>query len=78
MKGLMEETWTLKLLPCYPVCGIKDEDGKFYLNENHLHYFQAQTGMAVSGFNNCDFVTYMNKGILIVTINFNANYWKLT
>ena len=58
------------------VGGVKDEDGNFYLDENHLHYFQVQTYMAVSGFNTCDFVTYTNKAIHVVTVNFNANFWE--
>ena len=27
----------------------KDENGNFFLVKNHLHYFQVQTGMAISG-----------------------------
>jgi hypothetical protein len=32
--------------------------------------------MAVSGLPSCDFVTYTNKGILIVQIEFNYKFWK--
>ena len=32
--------------------------------------------MAVSGFKTYDFVTYTSKGIFVVKINFNANFWK--
>ena len=62
------------LLPC--VGGVKDENGNFSLDNNHLHYFQVQTYMAVSGHNTCEFVTYTSKGIHVVTINFNADFWK--
>ena len=65
---------TAFLLPS--VGGVKDENGNFYLDENHLYYFQVQTYMAVSGFNTCDFVTYTSKGIHVVTVNFNANFWE--
>ena len=62
------------LLPS--VGGTKDANGNFYLNENHLHYFQVATYMAVSGCNTCDFVIYTSKGIHVVTINFNPNFWE--
>ena len=42
------------LLPS--VGGKKDKDGKYFLGENHLRYFQVQTGMAVSGLETSDFV----------------------
>ena len=57
------------------VGGKKDENGNVFLDKNHLHYFQVQTGMAVAGLKPCDFVTYTNKGIFIVTINFNDKFW---
>ena len=62
------------LLPS--VGGKKDTDGQYFLDENHLHYFQVQTGMAVSGLKTCDFFTYTSKGIFVVKINFNANFWE--
>ena len=62
------------LLPS--VGGKKDKDGKYCLDENHIHYFQVQTGMAVSGLKTCDFVTYTSKGIFVVKINFNVNFWE--
>ena len=55
---------------------MKDEDGNFYLNQKHLHYFQVQTYMAVSRYNTCDFVTYTSKSIHAVAISFNASFWK--
>ena len=56
--------------------GKIDKDGKYFLNENHLHYFQVRTGKAVSGLKTCDFVMYTSKGIFVVKINFNANFWE--
>ena len=77
IKSLYTRQKTLKLLSCYLVLvGKKDKDGKYFLDENHLHYFQVQTGMAVSGLKTCDFVTYTSKGIFVVKINFNANSWE--
>ena len=32
--------------------------------------------MAVSGLKSCDFVTYTSKGIFVVKITFNANFWE--
>ena len=62
------------LLPS--VGGVKDKDGNFSLDNKHLHYFQVQTYMAVSGYNTCEFVTYTSKGIHVVKVNFNADFWK--
>ena len=62
------------LLPS--VGGKKDTDEQYFLDENHLHYFQVQTGVAFSGLKTCDFVTYTSKGIFVVKINFNANSWE--
>lgn len=53
-----------------------DKNGKYFLDENHIHYFQVQTCMAVSGFKTCDFVTYTSKGIFVITINFNVKFWE--
>ena len=55
------------LLPS--VGGVKDKD-------NHLHYFQVHTYMAVSDYNTCEFVTYTSTGVHVVKINFNADFWK--
>ena len=62
------------LLPS--VGGKKGKEGKHFIDKNHVHYFQAQTCIAVSGSKTCDFVAYTSKGIFIVTINFNANFWE--
>ena len=53
----------------------KNENGNVFLDKNHLHYFQVQTGMAVAGLKTCDFVTHTSKGIFIVTITFNDKFW---
>ena len=41
------------LLPT--VGGKKGENGNVFLDKNHLHYFQVQTGVAVAGFKNLRF-----------------------
>ena len=58
------------------VSGKKDENGNFFLDKNHLHHFQVQTSMAISGLKTCHFVTNKSKGIFIVTINFNDKFWE--
>ena len=50
-------------------------DGQLKLKSNHLHYFQVQTQMAVRGLKTCDFVIFTSKGILIVEVNFDENFW---
>ena len=54
----------------------RDENGNVFLDKNHLHYFQVQTGMAVAGLKTCVFFTYTSKGIYIVTIQC-ARYFML-
>ena len=68
---------TLKLPSCYQLLvEKKDENGNFFLDKNHLHHFQVQTSMAISGLKTCHFVTNKSKGIFIVTINFNDKFWE--
>ena len=68
---------TLKLPSCYQLLVEKKEKmGIFFLGKNHLHYFQVQIGMAISGLKTCHFVTNTSKGIFIVTINFNDKFWE--
>ena len=62
------------LLPS--IGGKKDQEGKYFLDENHIHYFQVQTCIPVSGFKTSDFVTYTSEGIFVVTVNFNAKFWE--
>ena len=59
----------------YNVGGIYNADGKMELKTSHPYYFQVQTQMAVSGLQKCDFVTYTNKSIHIVEIDFNKKFW---
>lgn len=60
------------------VGGAIDCNGLPYIRENHIHYFQIQTGMAVCGLKQCDFVLFTNKGIFMVNIGFNKDFWKST
>ena len=60
--------------PTPTVGGKKDENGNFFLDKNHIHYFQVQIGLAISGSKTCTFVTYTSTGILVVTINFNDKF----
>ena len=46
--------------------------------KNHIHYFQIQTGMAVCGLGQCDFVVFTEKGIFMANIEFNEDFWKST
>ena len=56
------------------VGGDTDKDGNYFLKATHLHYFQIQTGMAVCGLTNCDFVVFTCKGIYIVPVNFDQAF----
>jgi hypothetical protein len=52
------------------VGGAINEAGFPYIRKNHIHYFQVQTGMAVCGLKQCDFVVFTNMGIYIAKVEF--------
>ena len=56
--------------------GKTNDSGKKVLKRNHLHYFQVQMGMAISQIDKCDFIVYTEKGIDIVEIPFDADFWS--
>ena len=58
--------------------GCVDKNGTCYLRRNHLHYFQIQTGMAVCGVTQCDFIVFTNKGIHVVQVDFDKDFWEST
>ena len=49
-----------------------------YIRKNHIHYFQVQTGMAVCGLKQCDFVVFTNMGIFLAKVEFDEEFWKST
>ena len=59
----------------HSIGGKVDDKGTYRLNKNHLHYYQVQTAMAVTGLSLCDFVTYTKKGIHVVQIPFDQECW---
>ena len=52
------------------VGGAIDSNGLPYIRKNHIYYFQIETGMAVCGLKQCDFVVCTNQGIYMVFIWF--------
>ena len=60
------------------VGGAINEVGFPYIRKNHIHYFQVQTGMAVCGLKQCDFVVFTNMGIYIAKVEFDEEFWKST
>ena len=59
----------------HSVGGKVNDHGTYRLNKNHLHYYQVQTAMAVTGLSCCDFVTYTSKGIHVAQIYFDQEFW---
>lgn len=53
---------------------IKTTKG-FQLKEETTWYFQIQGQMAITGIHHTDLVIYTNKGILIVPVKFNEQFW---
>ncbi|CAB3995533.1 Carboxypeptidase D [Paramuricea clavata] len=60
------------------VGGAINEAGFPYIRKNRIHYFQVQTGMAVCGLKQCDFVVFTNMGIYIAKVEFDEEFWKST
>ena len=58
------------------ICGKTNDSGKKVLNRNHLYYFQVQMCMAISQIDKCDFIVFTEKGIDIVEIPFDADFWS--
>ena len=58
----------------HSIGGKVNDNGTYHLDKNHLHYYQVQTAMAVTGLSVCDFVTYTNKGIHVVQIHFDQEF----
>lgn len=48
----------------------------FKLKEETFWYYQIQDQMGISGIHATDLVIYTNKGILIVHVEFNAEFWQ--
>ena len=74
----LEKTWIPKQHFFQTVDGAIDCNGEPYICKNHIHYFQIQTGMAVCGLKQCDFVVFTEKGIFMANIEFNEDFWKST
>ena len=47
----------------------------FQLKEETTWYYQIQGQIAITGIHHTDLVIYTNKGILIVSVEFNAQFW---
>ncbi len=60
------------------VGGAINKAGFPYIRKNHIHYFQVQTGMAVCGLKQCDFVVFTNMGIFLAKVEFDEEFWKST
>ena len=60
------------------VGGAINKAGFPYIRKNHIHYFQVQTGMAVCGLKQCDFVVFTNMGIFLAKVEFDEEFWKGT
>ena len=48
----------------------------FKLKEETSWYYQIQGQMGISGIHATDLVIYTSKGILIVRVEFNAEFWQ--
>ena len=58
------------------VGGKVNNNGNYYLKKSHLYYFQVQAGMAVCNLTQCDFIVFTIKGIHIVKVSFDEDFWN--
>ena len=63
------------LLPT--VGGKNDKNGNVFLDKNHLHYFQVQTGMAVAGLKLVILLSIQVKGYLLLQLLLMISFGQL-
>ena len=56
------------------VSGKVENNGNYL--KIHLYYFQVQTGTAVCNLTQCDFIVFTIKGIHIVKVSFDKDFWN--
>ena len=56
--------------------GKINQNGQRELRKNHIHFFQVQLGMAIPHIDVCDFIVYTTKGIEVVEVTFDRNFWN--
>ncbi|KAK3920440.1 1-deoxy-D-xylulose-5-phosphate synthase [Frankliniella fusca] len=54
----------------------RDDSGRIKLKENHAYYFQVQMVMGVLGLDLCDLIVWSPRGMAIVPICFNPEFWN--
>ncbi|KAK3919041.1 Putative pre-16S rRNA nuclease [Frankliniella fusca] len=54
---------------------LKRENNKSYLRPWHSHYYQVQMSMDVMGVQRCDYVLWSPKGVEVVPVTFDPQFW---
>ncbi|XP_034245685.1 uncharacterized protein LOC117647825 [Thrips palmi] len=57
-------------------CLRKNLNGDIVLKEEHSYYYQVQFSLGILGLEDADFVIYTLKGILVIPIQFDPNWWN--
>ena len=55
---------------------IIKENGKYKLKTETRWYYQIQGELATTCFKIADLIIYTNKGILVIEVEFNVEFWK--
>jgi len=50
-------------------------NGEIQLKRNHDHYYQVQMQMDVMRMDLCDYLVWTRKGMLIVTVPYDEDFW---
>ena len=53
-----------------------NDNGTYRLNKNHLHYYQVQTAMAVTGLSVCGFLPILIKVFVLFKFNLYQEFWN--
>lgn len=57
-------------------CLRKSLSGDIVLKKNHSYYYQVQFSLGILGLEDADFVIYTLKGILVIPIQFDPDWWN--
>ena len=55
---------------------VRNFDGSLSINPTHTYYYQMQSQMSITEIHVCYLVAYIHKGISLVQVDFDPQFWK--
>ncbi|XP_074662685.1 uncharacterized protein LOC141915162 [Tubulanus polymorphus] len=59
-----------------PTFCCEEKGNKYFLRKDHDYYAQIQGQLALTGLTWCDFLVYTSKGMLIIRVPFDLEFWN--